>query len=105
MPRQLTAAPFVRYLFSMRFILRTIAQQAKLEGRVPVSEDPDDYAVVVDGPVVGHISRFKVGVFKDQWGWFLHWPVNASGCGSSLEDATAKLRASWFDEQRKLRRD
>jgi len=86
----------------MRFILRTQQQQDRLEKREPFTENPNDYAVVLDGPVVGRIYLYEHGPSKGKWGWFLQSPTGASGYGESLEDAKEQLRQRWFTETQRL---
>ena len=87
----------------MRFILRTQDQQSKLENREPVAGHPNDYAVVIDGPVVGRIYPKPIDPTK--WNWFLQSPIGASGYADSLDDAKEKLKQRWqrwFIETKKL---
>jgi hypothetical protein len=86
----------------MRFILRTQDQQAKLENRAHVTDDPNDYAVVIDGPVIGRIYRYPHGPSKGKWGWFLQSPSGTSGDADSLDQAKEKLKQRWFVETQKL---
>lgn len=86
----------------MRFILRTQVQQSKIEQKAPFSEDPNDYAVVIDGPVVGRIYRYPHGPSEGKWGWFLQSPVGASGYADSLDEAKEELKQRWFTETQKL---
>jgi hypothetical protein len=86
----------------MRFILRTQAQQSKIHGEVAFSDAPDDYAVVIDGPVVGRIYRYPHGPSMGKWGWFLQSPTGATGYADTLDDAKEKLKQRWFIETKKL---
>jgi hypothetical protein len=91
-------AKYVLYLFFMRFILRTLDHQAKLESREAISDRPDDYAVVIDGPVVGRIYR----TVSEKWKWCLNSPTGAVGYADSLDAAKEAFKQRWFDETRKL---
>jgi hypothetical protein len=84
----------------MRFILRTQDQQSKLENREPVAGNPNDYAVVIDGPVVGRIYPNPIGPTK--WNWFLQSPIGASGYADTLDEAKDELKKRWFIETKKL---
>jgi hypothetical protein len=85
----------------MRFILRTQAQQSKIHGEGAFSDDPDDYAVVIDGPVVGRIYRYSHGPSMGK-GWFLQSPIGATGYADTLDEAKEKLKTRWFTETKKL---
>ena len=84
----------------MRFILRTQAQHSKLRGEKTFSENPDDYAVIIDGPVVGRI--YPNPNDPKTWNWFLQSPIGASGYADSLEEAKDELKSRWFFETQKL---
>jgi hypothetical protein len=72
----------------MRLILRTMALQAKLKGEPPFSTDPNDYAVIVDGPSIGRIYRNPGSTLKDaQWRWTLQVPPYGHGYVATLEEA------------------
>ena len=82
----------------MRFILRTLKKQSELEGREPITENPEDYAVVIDGPSVGRIYRS----YDETWKWCLHSPTGAIGYADSLDVAKEELKQRWFIETKKL---
>ena len=84
----------------MRFILRTQANQSKIEDKPPFPGDPDDYAVVIDGPVVGRIYPNPIDQAK--WNWVLQSPVGAVGYAATLEEAREELKQRWFTETKKL---
>jgi hypothetical protein len=84
----------------MRFILRTQAQQSIVEGKPPFSEKPDDYAVIIDGPVVGRI--YPNPIHAGKWDWLLQSPVGAVGSADSLDEAREELKQRWFAETKKL---
>jgi hypothetical protein len=88
----------------MRFILRTQAQQSKLRNEPPFTDNPNDYAVVIDGPVLGRICLQEHDPSKDKWLWFLQSPTGASGMADTLELARESLRQRWFVETQKLTR-
>lgn len=83
-----------------RFILRTQAQQSKIEGQPPSSENPEDYAVVFDGPVVGRI--YPNPIRRGMWNWHMQSPTGASGYADSLDEAKEALKQRWFAETKKL---
>ena len=62
--------------------------------------NPDDYAVVIDGPVVVRIYRSPVhgGI----WNWHLQSPIGASGHADTLDLAKEDLKQRWFTETKKL---
>ena len=84
----------------MRFILRTTSQQDKLEGREPLTDNPHDYAVIIDGPVVGRI--FPNPVNRGKWDWILQSPTGARGHTDTLDEAKEELKQRWFAETKKL---
>ena len=67
-----------------------------------ITDDPNDYAVVIDGPVVGRIYLYPHGPSKGKWGWFLQSPTGASGYADSLDEAKEDLKQRWFIETKKL---
>jgi hypothetical protein len=72
----------------MRLILRTMALQAKIEGKASTSTDPEDYQVIVDGPSIGRIYRNPGSSLKDaQWHWTLQVPPYGHGYVATLEEA------------------
>jgi hypothetical protein len=73
-----------------------------LENREAITEDPNDYAVVLDGPVVGRIYKYPHGPASGKWGWFLQSPTGASGLADSLDEAKEALKDRWFLETKKL---
>jgi len=89
----------------MRFILRSQEKQARLEGRSEDHSRTDDYAVVIDGPVVGRIYRYLHGPAQGQWGWFLQKPTGANGMSETLDAAKEALRQRWFQETQRLSRE
>ena len=95
-------APMFSICSGMRFILRTQAQQSKVEQKAQFSEDPNDYAVMIDGPVVGRIYLHEHGPSKGKWNWFLQSPTGASGYADSLDEAKEQLKQRWFTETKKL---
>ena len=78
----------------MRFILRTLEHQAKLENREPLTDDLNDYAVVIDGPVVGRIYQYPHGPSKGKWGWFLQSPAGATCVYRKLGSAIMVVKAA-----------
>ena len=80
----------------MRLILRTQALQSKLEGKPAFTEDPDDYAVVVDGPSVGRIYR-QTGsqLTSAQWRWVLQKPEFHGGYTATLDEAKAEIAKAY----------
>jgi hypothetical protein len=85
---------------NMRFILRTQAQQSRMRGEKVFSEDPNDYAVVIDGPAVGRI--YPNPIDQSKWNWILQSPTGASGYAGSLDEAKEELKKRWFTETKKL---
>jgi hypothetical protein len=83
----------------MRFILRTTQRQNELEGYDAVAHDPDDYAVVLDGPRVGRI--YPNPIDRSKWNWFLQSPVGASGYADTLDEAKEALKQRWLAETTK----
>ena len=80
----------------MRLILRTQALQSKLEGKPPFTEDPDDYAVVVDGPSVGRIYRQSGSQMPSaQWRWVLQKPEFHGGYTATLDEAKAEIAKAY----------
>jgi hypothetical protein len=80
----------------MRLILRTQALQSKLEGKPPFSEDPDDYAVIVDGPSVGRIYRQAWSQMPSaQWHWVLQKPQVRAGYTATLDEAKAEIAKAY----------
>ena len=65
-------------------------------------ECPTDFAVVMEGPVVGRIYRKDIGPNAGKWCWSLLSPGLAEGTADQLEKAKAELRARWFKELHKL---
>ena len=86
----------------MRFILRTLEKQAELEGQRLITDNPRDYAVIMDGPVVGRIYLHENGPSKGKWNWFLQSPTGASGYADTLDAAKEDLKQRWFTETKKL---
>lgn len=84
----------------MRFIIRTQARQAQVEGKEPSSANPDDYAVIIDGPVVGRI--YSNPVHHGKWNWALQSPTGSIGYADSLDEAKEALKQKWFEETKKL---
>jgi hypothetical protein len=73
-----------------RLILRTQARQSTLAGKPQWCENPDDYAVVLDGPVVGRIYKQGSGTLPHaQWRWCVQAGKSASGYAATLEEAQA----------------
>ncbi len=83
---------------SLRFILRHHNKQSEIEGREHFTENPDDYAVVIDGPQVGRIFRS----YDQTWKWALQSPTGAIGYAGSLDEAKEALKQRWFEETQKL---
>jgi hypothetical protein len=80
----------------MRLILRTQALQSKLEGKPPFSENPNDYAVVVDGPSIGRIYRQAGSQMPSaQWRWVLQKPQAAGGYTATLDEAKAEIAKAY----------
>ena len=74
----------------------------ELEGQEPITDDPEDYAAVVELSV-GRIYRNHVD--RKTWMWFLQSPIGASGYAGDLDEAKAALKKRWTLETAKLRRD
>jgi hypothetical protein len=75
-------------------------RQGEIEGRESLSETPNDYAVVIDGPVVGRIH--PNAVHSGKWDWALQSPTGAIGHADSLDEAKEELKKRWFAETKKL---
>jgi hypothetical protein len=76
----------------MRVILRTQALQSKLEGKPPFTENPEDFAVVVDGPVIGRVYRQSGSMLPSaQWVWSLQVPPHGHGYAATLDEAKAEI--------------
>jgi hypothetical protein len=79
----------------MRLILRTQAKQSALEGKPEWCTNPEDYAVVLDGPVVGRIyKRQFANMPSAQW----HWCVQKTGPSSSGYAATLDEAQAAFEK-------
>jgi hypothetical protein len=76
----------------MRLILRTQALQSKIEGKPPFTEDPTDYAVVVDGPQIGRIYKQRsTSMPSAQWRWVSQVPPGGNGYTATLDEAKAEI--------------
>jgi len=64
----------------------------------PFTDDPNDYAVAMDGPVIGRIYRN----YDKTWKWCLQSPTGAIGYADSLDEAKEFLKQRWFEETKKL---
>ena len=82
----------------MNLLLRRQALQAQIDGREPLSSDPDDYAVLDDGRKVGRIVREKLPSGM-MWVWFLQTapvaPPPNNGICDTLDEAKAEFRARY----------
>ena len=78
----------------MRLILRTQDHQAKLEGQSSITDSEEDFAVVLDGPVIGRIYR-EPGEGRTRWFWFLQKPIAATGIADTLDAAKDELAVHW----------
>jgi hypothetical protein len=84
----------------MRLILRTQALQSKIEGKPPFTENPDDYAVVVDGPAVGRIySQPWAHMPSARWRWVLQKPQARGGYTATLDEAKAEIIRAYTSTQ------
>lgn len=75
----------------MRLILRTQKLQAKLEGQQAITDRPDDFQVIVDGPSIGRIYLEDGGPSDGKWRWCLQVPPYASGMADTLDAAKAEI--------------
>jgi hypothetical protein len=75
----------------MRLILRTQAAHSRIRGKGPFNTNPDDYAVVVDGPVIARIYLEKAGPQKGKWYWAYQIIPTATGYADTLEEAKEEI--------------
>jgi hypothetical protein len=71
----------------MRLILRTQAAHSRIRGLEPFNTNPNDYAVVVDGPVIARIFLDEVSPQKGKWYWAYQIIPTATGHADTLEEA------------------
>jgi hypothetical protein len=83
----------------MRLILRAQKKQSELEGKSIWNDKADDYAVIVDGPVVGRIYK-QVGssLQSAQWRWIVQKGPYANGYAATLEDAQSEFAKAFKSE-------
>lgn len=80
----------------MRLILRTQAKQSTLEGKPCWNESPEDFAVVMDGPVIGRIyKQTGSSLPAAQWRWVVQKGPSANGYAASLEEAQAQFAKAY----------
>jgi hypothetical protein len=84
----------------MRFILRSQANQSKIEEKPSITCDPEDYAVIIDGPVVGRI--YPNPIDQTKWNWVLQSPVGRSRLRRHAGRGREHLKQRWCTETRKL---
>jgi len=84
----------------MRLILRTQQKQSELERREIWNDSPEDYAVVVDGPVVGRIYKQPgTSLPAAQWRWIVQKGPHANGYAETLEQAQAAFSKAFKPEE------
>ncbi len=83
----------------MRLILRTQKKQSELEKKPTWNESAEDYAVIVDGPVVGRIYRqVSSSLPSAQWRWVVQKGPYANGYAATLDQAQSEFAKAFKPE-------